>query len=167
MRLFHLIKDFKGYGVSSDMMPDYYTSLTKRKNNVIVEDVLSLQGDMYEKIHVAATPISKAEIRNLEKIGKGLRILVSLDPDKKIMLVWAGDTESDIGAMHSTIADQFAIDKYVPLELSSNSDKLRITITATGFFDEPREVEDALDRNREFQRLFGNYALDYTSMEEF
>ena len=150
-----------------DELPDYYTRLRKMKKDAVSEDILSLHGDMYEDIDVAATPISNFEVKNLAKLGKGLRIIVSLDPDKKIVLVWAGDSVSHIGAIHATIADQFDIDRYVPLELSASTDNLHVTITATEFFDEPRDVEDALDRNSEFQRLFGSYTIDYSVMSEF
>ena len=140
----------------------------KTGEGILCEDMFTLDGDLGDKVPVAASRVSASEVKRLIAQGKGLRMLVSNKPNGIRLIVWAGDSNSDIGAMHDTIADQAGMDvtygKDVPLELSP-SGNLRLTSTATGQFDDPREVEDLLDRNPEFQKLFGNYRIDYSVLE--
>jgi len=132
------------------------------------EDLLPVNDDSGHKFRIAASPVRKHEVAEMIKLGQGLRILVGADDMKNLLLVWAGDGNSNIGAMHDTIGEQFGMsmmDRHVPLEMTK-AGRLQVTTTAQNRFDDAREVEDILDRNREFQKLFGQYPIDYSRITE-
>jgi hypothetical protein len=137
------------------------------KINRLDEDLFDVDGDV-GRIKIAASPVQPHEVKKMIAQGKGLRILVGAGKMRDMLIVWVGDSDSNVGAMHETIADQFGMsmmDRHVPLELT-RAGKMRLTTTAIGIFDTPREVEDALDRNSEYKALFGSYKVDYQKLRE-
>jgi len=133
----------------------------------LTEDIFSLDGDM-GPIKVSASPVQQHEVKKMIARGKGLRILVGSGKFRDMLVVWVGDSESNVGAIHETVAEQFGmsmIDRHVPLELTV-SGQMRLTTTAVGIFDTPREVEDVLDRNKEYRAIFGSYHVNYRNLHE-
>lgn len=141
------------------------------KISKLQEDLFPMDGDEFGtngKIKVAASPLRPAEVKKMIAVGKGLRILVGAGILRDWMAVWVGDSDSNVGAMHDTIASQFGLAmnaRHVPLEMT-RSGKLRLTTTAQGMFDSKREVEDVLDRNKEFQSIFGGQRVDMSKLHE-
>ena len=128
------------------------------------EDLFTVNGDI-NPIKIAASPIRKSEVRKMFEQGHGIRILVGTGDMSNFMAVWIGDSNSNKGAMHDTIADQLGITGvYVPLEKSA-AGRLEITTTGKGFFDSPRDAEDLLDRNSEYRKIFGDEKVDYSKLE--
>jgi len=131
----------------------------------IFEEIFTAQGDE-QPIKIAASPVNRREVQKMVEMGFGLRILVGMDDLKDFMAVWVGDSNSNTteGAMHETIASQFGITgPYVPLEKTTVG-KIQVTTTGQRFFDDPRQAEDALDRNVEFNKVFGGQSVDYSNV---
>jgi hypothetical protein len=129
------------------------------------EEKFTVDGDI-QKIKIEASPINKREVQKMFDQGHGIRILVGAGDMSNFMAVWIGDSDSSTneGAMHETIANQLGItDMYVPLEKTAGG-TLRITTTAQSFFDEPSEAEDALTRNKEYNKVFGTDTVDYSKL---
>lgn len=137
----------------------------------LTEDVFQVEGDegpRNTKIDVEASPVRPGMVKKMIAQGKGLRILVGAGPHKDFLAVWVGDGSSNVGAIHETVAGQFGLsmaNMHVPLELTRNG-QMRITTTAAGIFDTPREAENMLARNREYQSIFGSYRVDYRALRE-
>lgn len=132
------------------------------------EDYFSVDGDN-GRIKVISDDIRRGELKKLRDIGAGLRILVGAGDKRDLCIVWAGDGNSNIGAIHDTIASQFMMDirdGHVPLE-ESPTGQLRVTTTAQGIFDDPREVEDVLDRNKQFRKAFGTQRVDMSALSDW
>lgn len=140
----------------------------KEKTSRLKEDFFAIDDDLGGRMKIAATPIRSSEVKKLISLGQGLRIIVGADDLNDLLVVWAGDSDSNIGAMHDTVADQFGMnlhyDKHVPLEMTSGG-KLRITTTAQAQFDNAREVENVLDRNKEYQKIFGQKPVDMSKLD--
>lgn len=134
----------------------------------ISEDLFNLDDDLGKRMKIAASPIQAHEIRKMVDQRKGLRILVGAGNLHDFMAVWIGDGDSGIGATHDSVADQLGMklyDRHVPLELTS-SGKMQVTTTAQMIFDNPRQIEDILDRNKEYQTFFGDMRVDYRKLQE-
>lgn len=146
-----------------------FRAFVMEKTIHLCEDTFTVDGDMGDKIKISASPVKPFEVKNMMKQGKGLRILVGADNMKGMLVVWVGDSNSNVGAMHDTIADQLGMDLYterhVPLEMTQQG-RLRVTTTAQSQFDDPRKIEDVLDRNKEFRKIFGNAPIDYSVVEK-
>ena len=133
--------------------------LVEEKTAHLYEEIHDVEGDMGDGryIEVESTPVSRARIKRQIAQGEGLRILVGAGSHRNFLAVWAGDGDSNIGAIHETVADYYDMDIYdghVPLEMTRDG-KLHVTTTVKGLFDDPRDIEDALDRNAEFRKVFG------------
>lgn len=141
--------------------------LILEKTKHLDEDKFTIDGDMNDRIKIEATPVNKATVKKMAEEGKGLRILVGADRVKDLLVIWVGDSDSNVGAMHDTVADQLGLDLYderhVPLEMSPTG-KLRLTVTAQDKFDDPREVYDVLDRNSEYKKVFGSLKIDMSTL---
>jgi hypothetical protein len=137
------------------------------KINRLDEDLFDVDGDV-GRLKLAASPVQPHEVKKMIAQGKGLRLLVGAGKMRNFLAVWVGDSDSDVGAMHETVASQFGLslnDRHVPLELTK-AGRMAITTTAQGVFDSPREAEDVLDRNSEYKALFGSYKVDYQKLRE-
>lgn len=133
------------------------------------EDFFSVDGDAGDRIKIIADEVRPHELKKLRAIGKGLRIIVGSGDMRGLCIVWAGDSNSNIGAMHDTVASQFGMnmhsEPHVPLEETPQG-VLRVTTTAQSMFDGPREVEDVLDRNKQFRKVFGTGRIDMSRLME-
>lgn len=131
------------------------------------EDFFTVDGDV-GRIKIISDEVRPNELKKLRAIGKGLRIIVGAGPMRELCIIWAGDSNSGIGAMHDTVASQFGMnmhsDGHVPLEETPNG-QLRVTTTAQSTFDDPREIEDVLDRNKQFRKVFGNGRIDTSALD--
>lgn len=134
----------------------------------LTEDTFRVKGEDGDNITISASPVKKGEVNEMLSLGHGIRILVGADNMKGMLVVWVGDSDSNLGALHDTIAGHLGMNLYderhVTLEVTSRG-VLRVTTTAQGQFDDPREVEDVLDRNREYQKIFGGQRVDYSVLE--
>jgi hypothetical protein len=148
------------------LMKSFITELIEDlTSDDIFEDLFKVDGDM-QGIKIAASPINKLEVRQMIEQGHGIRILVGMDDMNDFMAVWVGESNSNTnqGAMHETIANQLGITgAYVPLERTIGG-KLQITTTGQSFFDDSRVAEDALDRNREYRKVFSGQSVDYSKI---
>lgn len=134
------------------------------------EDFFTVDGDDGTRIKIISDEVRPHELKKLRAIGKGLRIIVGAGSMRGMCIIWAGDSNSDIGAMHNTVASQFGMnmhsDGHVPLEELPNG-QLRVTTTAQSVFDDERQIEDVLDRNAQFRKVFGNGRVDASALSDW
>lgn len=134
------------------------------------EDIHPVDGDDGGKIKVAGSPVAPHEVKKMIAQGKGLRILVGAGKFRNVLLVWVGDGNSNVGAMHDTVAQQFGMSmhgqRHVPLEMTPQG-KLRVTTTTQETaLEGKRDIEDVLDRNAEYRSIFGTAKVDYSALTD-
>ena len=97
-------------------------------------------------------------------LGKIFLVMVGADEFSDTLIVWVNAPD----ITHLDMAEQFGMSLYdsrdVPLEMSP-SGEMRVTISIESTqLDSPRAVEDVLDRNQKYQRLFSDKPIDYSEL---
>lgn len=141
------------------------TALINEKLEPLGEKITVVTGQFNSSARVAHNP-GPLEMNSMTKEGKSLRILVGADEFSDTLLVWVHNPD----IIHQDMAEHFGMTLYhsrhVPLEMAPNGDmKVTISIESTQL-DSPLAVEDVLDRNRKYQRLFGSKKVDYSQLME-
>ena len=139
------------------------TELINEKLERLGEKIVQVTGEFGNTTRVAHNP-GPLEINSLIKEDKGLRILVGADEFSDTLIVWVNAPD----ITHLDMAEQFGMSLYdsrdVPLEMSP-SGEMRVTISIESTqLDSPRAVEDVLDRNQKYQRLFSDKPIDYSEL---
>lgn len=138
----------------------------------LAEDRMTVDGDLYDEVTLEVSPVNKRVVQRMMQRGEGLRILVGAGDLNSELMVWAGDGDSNIpdGATHDTVGSQFGMsvehDGHVSLEMTKDG-RLQVTTTNQRVFDDPRQIEDVLDRNREFQKVFGGLKVDMSKLSSW